>query len=53
MTRPNFEYTVHLNFVRKERYTIEKSNSSKEKGDSCLLEVSNRKQLPFYWKNGC
>ena len=53
MTQPNFEYIVHLNFVRKERYTIQKSNSSKEKGGSCLLEVGNRKQLPFYWKNGC
>ena len=53
MTRPNFEYIVHQNFVRKERYTIQKSNSSKEKGGSCLLDVGNRKQLPFYWKKGC
>ena len=35
---------------RKDRYTIQKSISSRKKGGCCLLEVCNRKLIPFYWK---
>ena len=40
-------------FRRKERYTIQKSDSSREKDGYCLVKGGNRKQLPYYSRNFC